>query len=60
MGSGKSILDGVFKFAASEARKKFDRTDSSDQGEIGERTGRNQGVIGEKIQGAGRSEEVSA
>ena len=33
-GSGKAIFEGGFKFAASEARKKSDITDSEDCGAI--------------------------
>ena len=36
-GVGKDIFEGGFKFAASEARKKFDRTASAGRGAIGER-----------------------
>ena len=32
-GSGKAIFEGMFKFAASEAKKKFDRKDSAVQRE---------------------------
>ena len=58
--AGNAIFEGVFKFAAPEARKKFDSTASADQGAIGEQSGSNRGVIGEKMQGAGISEEGSA
>ena len=36
MGAGKDILEGGFKFSASEARKKFDITALSERGDIGE------------------------
>ena len=35
-GAGTDIFEGGFKSSASEERKKFDITDSSDQGVIGE------------------------
>ena len=38
-GTGKAIFEGWFKFAASEARKKFDSTASAERGAIGERLG---------------------
>ena len=37
--SGKTIFEGGFQFVASEARKKFNSTDSAYQGAIGERLG---------------------
>ena len=41
-GAGKvAIFEGGFKFAASEARKKFDRISLADRGLIGERSGSN-------------------
>ena len=43
------IFEGVFKFEASEIRKKFDRTSSADQGAIGERPGRKFLIIGEQV-----------
>ena len=58
--AGNAIFEGVFKFSAPEARKKFDSTTSADQGAIWEQSGSNQGVIAEKMQGAGISEEGSA
>ena len=48
-GAGKAaIFEGGFKFAASEARKKFNRTASVDRGVIGDQLGRNRGVIVER------------
>ena len=46
--SGKAMFEGGFKFAASEARKNFDSTYSSYQGDIWERSGNDQGVIREQ------------
>ena len=57
--SGKAIFEGVFKFAASEAKKKFDITSSEYQGAIGDRSWRNLGLNGERTQGVGTSEEGS-
>ena len=39
MGAGKDVLEGVFKFAASESRNKFDRKSSAARGENGEKSG---------------------
>ena len=41
-GSGKDIFEVGFKFAASEARKKFGSTASADGGANGEQLGSNQ------------------
>ena len=53
MGAGNAIFEGLFKFSASEAMKKFDSTDSEDQGKnwgaIRERLGSNQGAIEERL-----------
>ena len=38
----------MLNFAASEARKKFNRTASVDRGVIGDQLGRNRGVIVER------------
>ena len=43
-GEEKATFEGGFKFAASKVRKKFDRTDSADQGEIGEQSGSDRGA----------------
>ena len=45
--SVKAIFEVVFKFAASEARNKFDIRASEERGEIGDQMGSDQGVIGE-------------
>ena len=47
-GSGKAIFKGGFKFSASETTEKFDSTYSIDQGEFGELSRSDQGVIGER------------
>ena len=39
--AGNAIFEGVFKFSAPEARKKFDSTASVYQGAIGEQLGGN-------------------
>ena len=43
-GARKAIFERGFKFAASEARKKFDITASEYRGAIGEQLGINQGL----------------
>ena len=48
---GKDIFEEGFKFAASEAKKKFDSTYLSDQGAIGERSGSDRGVSDQPIAG---------
>ena len=35
MGARKSIFEGVFKFSASWGKKKLNRTDAADRGDIG-------------------------
>ena len=47
-GPGKYIFEGGFKFAAFEARKEFNITDSEDWGEIVEQLGIYLRVIGEQ------------
>ena len=46
--SRKAVFEGGFKFAVSEARKKFYSTASKYQGAIGEISRRNWLVIGER------------
>ena len=47
-GLGKDILVEGLNFAAYEARKKSNRTSSAYQGEIREKLGSDQGVIGDR------------
>ena len=48
-GSGKAIFGGGFKFADFEARKDFDSTYLLELGVIGVQSGRNWGVIKERL-----------
>ena len=45
MGAGNAIFEGWFKFAASEARNKFNITASADRGDIEELLGSDKGAI---------------